>query len=58
MSCLHLVHFVVVHLFVSLEHCAGSVWRMHVNLLLVLGVIILIIIRGNTDTKLLEDKRR
>ena len=35
-----------------------SVRRMHVNQLLVLGVIILIIIRGNTDTNLLEEERR
>ena len=51
-SCLHLVHVVVVHLFVSLEHCAGFVRRVHVNLWSVL-----VTVRRNTVTKLLEQQR-
>ena len=33
---LHVVHVVVVHLFVSLEHCVGSVRKVHINQLSVL----------------------
>ena len=49
---LHVLLVVVVHLLVSLEHCVGSVRRVHINLLLVLDTI-----RGNTVTKLLEEQR-
>ena len=49
---LHVVHVVVVHLFVSLEHCAGSVRRVHINQLSVP-----VTNRGNTVMKLMKEQK-